>query len=243
MLDLINDNCINVIKDIYNKYNNKAIIVTDPPFNIGYNYNSYKDRMPEQDYYDMLYYVLKDFKSVVVHYPESLYKVALKLNTPPERIVSWVYNSNTGRQHRDIAFFGIKPDFSKVRQPYKNLNDKRIQKRIAEGKTGAKLYDWWEINQVKNVSKEKTEHPCQMPLEVMKRIIGILPEDCVIIDPFMGSGSTGKAVMYENKERNKGYKYIGIELTEEYLPIAQARIEYVCKDICESNDDKFDDLD
>ena len=33
--------------------------------------------------------------------------------------------------------------------------------------------------------------------------------------------------MYENRERNKNYKYIGIELTEEYLPIAKARIEYV----------------
>ena len=32
----------------------------------------------------------------------------------------------------------------------------------------------------------------------------------------------------ENKERNKNYKYIGIELTEEYLPISKARIEYVC---------------
>ena len=45
-----------------------------------------------------------------------------------------------------------------------NPNDKRIQKRIAEGKTGAKLYDWWNVNQVKNNSKEKTAHPCQMPL-------------------------------------------------------------------------------
>ena len=34
--------------------------------------------------------------------------------------------------------------------------------------------------------------------------------------------------MYENRERNKNYKYIGIELTEEYLPISKARIEYVC---------------
>ena len=34
--------------------------------------------------------------------------------------------------------------------------------------------------------------------------------------------------MYENREKQKGYKYIGIELTEEYLPIAKARIEYVC---------------
>ena len=33
------------------------------------------------------------------------------------------------------------------------------KKDIIEGKTGAKLYDWWNINQVKNVSKEKTKHP------------------------------------------------------------------------------------
>lgn len=32
--------------------------------------------------------------------------------------------------------------------------------------------------------------------------------------------------MYENLERNAKYSYIGIELTEEYLPIAKARIEY-----------------
>ena len=50
-----------------------------------------------------------------------------------------------------------------------------------------------------------------------------------MLDPFNGSGSTGKAVMYENKERGKNYKYIGIEITKEYLPIAKARIEYVCK--------------
>ena len=48
---------------------------------------------------------------------------------------------------------------------------KRIQKRISEGKTGAKLYDWWNINQVKNVSKEKTEHPCQIPEELISKII------------------------------------------------------------------------
>jgi site-specific DNA-methyltransferase (adenine-specific) len=55
----------------------------------------------------------------------------------------------------------------------------------------------------------------------------VSPDGATILDPFNGSGSTGKAVMYENKERNKNYKYIGIELTEEYLPIAKARIEYV----------------
>ena len=55
----------------------------------------------------------------------------------------------------------------------------------------------------------------------------VSPPGATILDPFNGSGSTGKAVMYENKERNKNYKYIGIELTEEYLPISKARIEYL----------------
>ena len=112
-----------------------------------------------------------------------------------------------------------------VRQPYKNLNDKRIKERIARGCKGAKLYDWWNINQVKNVSKEKTEHPCQMPLEVMKNIIGILPDNCLIIDPFMGSGTTGVAVKEMNKEQNANREFIGIEVDKKYFDIARQRIE------------------
>jgi DNA modification methylase len=49
------------------------------------------------------------------------------------------------------------------------------------------------------------------------------------MDCFMGSGSTGKAVMYENKERNANYKFIGIEMNDEYLPICQARIDFACQ--------------
>ena len=55
----------------------------------------------------------------------------------------------------------------------------------------------------------------------------VSPKGATILDPFNGSGSTGKAVMYENIDNNKDYKYIGIELTEEYLPIAKARIDFV----------------
>ena len=75
----------------------------------------------------------------------------------------------------------------------------------------------------------KNIHPTVKPTELMQYLVRLVtPNDGTILDPFNGSGSTGKAVMYENRERNKNYKYIGIELTEEYLPIAQARIEYVC---------------
>ena len=78
----------------------------------------------------------------------------------------------------------------------------------------------------------KNTHPTVKPCDLMQYLVRLVtPNGGTILDPFNGSGSTGKAVMYENKERNKNYKYIGIELTEEYLPISKARIEYVCKDL------------
>ena len=214
-MQLIHGDCLEKMKDIPA---GKHIIVSDPPFNIGYHYNSYKDKMDENDYYEMLSDVFSSFPHVIIHYPEALYKHSFNIGVFPERVVSWVYNSNTPRQHRDIAFFGVKPDFTKCGQPYKNPTDKRIAKRIAEGKT-AKLYDWWEINQVKNVALEKTEHPCQMPVEVMERIIKILPDEYTIIDPFMGSGTTGIACI--NTKRN----FIGIEKDDTYFEIAKKRIE------------------
>lgn len=222
-MELYNDDCTNIIGKVIRE-NPKAIIVTDPPFNIGYHYNSYKDNLKEDEYLENLCKILELAPCVVVHYPEQLYKIAFQMGKFPERVVSWVYNSNTSKQHRDIAFFDVKPDMNKVRQPYKNPNDKRIKERIARGCIGGKLYDWWEINQVKNVSKQKTEHPCQMPIEVMKRVVGILPNDVTIIDPYMGSGTTGVAVYQMNKIQNANRKFIGIEIDEKYYEISKERI-------------------
>lgn len=63
-----------------------------------------------------------------------------------------------------------------------------------------------------------------MPLEVMKRIIGILPDDILIIDPFMGSGTTGLAVKEMNEKQNANRDFIGIEIDREYFEIAKQRI-------------------
>lgn len=218
---LINGDCR---KEIDKFKNDESIIVSDPPFNIGYHYNSYKDNMNDEEYYLFMNDIFNNSRSVIINYPENLYKISGYMNKFPEKVISWIYNSNTPKQHRDIAFFGVKPNFNQVRQPYKNPNDKRIKERIKNGHIGAKLYDWWNINQVKNVSKDKTEHPCQMPLEVMENIIGILPYDAIIIDPFMGSGTTGIAVLEMNKIQNANRKFIGIEIDEKYFKIAEERI-------------------
>jgi DNA modification methylase len=144
------------------------------------------------------------------------------INAKCEQVVCWVYNSNTGKQSRLISWWGCKPDFRKVRQEYKNLKDKRIQKRISEGKTGAKLYDWWEINQVKNVSKEKTEHPCQIPEEVIRRIILTTAQpNQTIIDVFGGSGTTSKVA------QELGFNSISYEIDEKYCEIMKHRVESI----------------
>ena len=230
-IELLNGNCL----DFLDKFPEKSIIVSDPPFNIGYHYNKYSDKLDENEYLNILSQIFSYRPSVVIHYPEELYKLSFEMGFFPEKVIAWVYNSNNQRQHRDIAFFNIKPDFEKIKQPYKNLNDKRIQKRIKEGKCGARLYDWWYINQVKNVSKEKTSHPCQMPLKVMLNIISLLPDDYIYIDPFMGSGTTGVACRILDRD------FIGIEVDEKYFNISKQRIEnkYVQEKIEESELNKF----
>ena len=199
----------------------KYCIVTDPPFNVGYHYNEYTDKKDEGEYFEWLANITEGHPCVIIHYPEAIYKFAFQIGKFPERVVSWVYNSNTPRQHRDIAYFDVQPDFNKVRQPYKNPTDKRIAARIAAGCEGGKMYDWMEINQVKNVSKKAhhgTTHPCQMPEEVMRRVIGVLPEDYVIVDPFMGSGTTAIGAIMNKRQ------FVGFELNKEYCDIACNRI-------------------
>ena len=69
-------------------------------------------------------------------------------------------------------------------------------------------------------------HPTVKPTELMQYLIRLVTLDNgIILDPFMGSGSTGKACMYENREHNKNYRFIGIEKEKEYYEIAKERIK------------------
>ena len=123
---IFNDDSFECLRDIANECE-RPIIVTDPPFNIGYHYGSYHDRMNDDEYFHNLAEMFCEYPSVVVHYPESLHRLTLEMGVAPDKVVSWVYPSNTKRQHRDIGFWGVKPNFELVRRPYKNPNDKRVR--------------------------------------------------------------------------------------------------------------------
>ena len=192
------------------------VLVSDPPYNIGYHYGEYRDEMNEDDYWEMLREML-DPPAVLLHYPESIFKYAFSVGMFPDKCVAWVYSANTPRQWRMIAWFCIMPDFSCIKQPYKNLTDSRIKARIENGSQGARLYDWWEEQQVKNVSEEKTNHPCQIPISIMQRVLKATSAER-FIDPFMGSGTTLVAA------KKLGRKAIGIEIEEKYAEIAAKRL-------------------
>jgi DNA modification methylase len=72
----------------------------------------------------------------------------------------------------------------------------------------------------------QNHHPTVKPTDLMRYLCRLVtPPGGIVLDPFMGSGSTGKAAMYE------GFEFVGIELTDEYLPIAKARIEFAIEEM------------
>lgn len=62
------------------------------------------------------------------------------------------------------------------------------------------------------------EHITQKPVDVMRELVKIVPEGGTILDPFMGSGTTGVAAMIE------GRKFIGVEMVDEFAKVAERRI-------------------
>jgi DNA modification methylase len=64
-------------------------------------------------------------------------------------------------------------------------------------------------------------HPTVKPTDLMRYLIKLVtPAGGVVLDPFTGSGSTGKAALLD------GYQFLGIEMTDDYLPIIQGRLDW-----------------
>ena len=124
--------------------------------------------------------------------------------------------------------------YTKGKQTVFNLDDVRIPqkypgKRYYKGPNKGKLSgnplgknpsDVWDIPNVKAKHVEKTDHPCQFPVALPQRLIKALTlPDAIVLDPFMGSGSTGVAAVLE------GRKFVGAELIKKYYDISVERIK------------------
>lgn len=92
---------------------------------------------------------------------------------------------------------------------------------------GAEQFDsrWKEGTGELRQPTRANHHPTVKPTELMAYLCRLVtPPGGVVLDPFMGSGSTGKAAMRE------GFRFIGCELSPEYLAIARARIEHAWRE-------------
>src|SRR6185369_8090751 len=78
---------------------------------------------------------------------------------------------------------------------------------------------WWDIHRLKHNSR-RTDHPCQLPPALMRRLIGLFTrEGEIVLDPFNGAGTTTLCA------DGLGRRYIGIELSPRYHELARARHE------------------
>lgn len=104
-------------------------------------------------------------------------------------------------------------------------NPKASRKDRDEGITGAPFGPQFKsgttLRMVENAPKRGNIHPTVKPTSLMQYLCRLItPPGGTILDPFMGSGSTGKAAVLE------GFNFVGIEREDEYMPIAEARIAW-----------------
>jgi len=216
------------------------LIFADPPFNIGYKYDKYHDKIKGKNYIawtkewmTVCKKVLKPHGSFYIaigdEYAANVKIIADELGLFMRNWLIWHYTfgqqmkNKFARSHTHIFYFvEDKNNFTfndyAVRIPSDRqliYNDKRAN---PEGKMPDDV--WNGYSRVCGTFKERTGwHPCQMPEGLLKRIIAVSsnPGDCVL-DPFSGSGTTAAAAT------QSGRNYVGIDISEKYVENANKRL-------------------
>ncbi len=222
--------------------NSIDMIFGDPDYNVGINYAGKKYTKNFDEYIDWyikltqksMRVLKKDGNLFMMNYPkQNAHLRVIFLDKLYDHISEyvWVYNTNIGHSvkrfttaHRSILHIrkskANKFYKNQVAQPYKNPTDKRIQRNLANGSTGRMPYSWFEFNLVKNVSKEKTMHACQIPQRLFELLLkaSTKKNDKVLI---LFGGSGAELEVCKNNERN----FITAELHPKYIKLIKERLQ------------------
>lgn len=202
------------IMDLLESLPDKCVdmVYGDPDYNKGVRYNdrSYTTQFAEYiDWYVELarqsLRVLKDDGNLfLINYPKQNSYLRVKyLDGACYEVLDyvWIYNTNIGHSpkrfttaHRSILHCRKTSNnrFYKeqVAEPYQNPKDSRILKNIENGSQGRMPYDWFYFDLVKNISREKTFHACQIPQKLAEMLIlSSTKKGDVVLVLFGGSGS------------------------------------------------------
>lgn len=116
-------------------------------------------------------------------------------------------------ENRKNKMYSKNKDGNQIQHEYKSTNNMKIKTNIWEYNVG--LY-------YTTSDKEAFRHPAIFPEQLVSdHIVSWSNEDEIVLDPFMGSGTTAKMAILNNR------KYIGFEVSKEYCDIAEERIKNV----------------
>jgi site-specific DNA-methyltransferase (adenine-specific) len=236
---VFNVDVIKILKELPD--NSVDMIYSDPDYNVGINYSGKNYKKKWDEYIDWYVELISESMRVLksngnlftINYPKQNAYLLVKYLDHAAYNVSeyvWIYNTNVGHSpkkfttaHRSILH-ATKTKNNKfykdqVVQPYKNPTDKRIIQRISEGHEGRMPYSWIYADLVKNVSKDKTFHSCQIPLSLFELLLkASTKENDTVFIHFGGSGS--EIIHAKNLERN----YISCEIHSDYHKMIMQRL-------------------
>ena len=232
VINLYNDNCIEAMKSIGD--NTIDLIITDPPYNLG---NFMKDRDTNlkkmrdnffgdagwdnmewsesmEQFFESAARVMKKGGSIIVFMAiikvETVIKLAEKYGFYYKTTGIW-HKKNPMPRNMNLHF--VNSTEAWIYFTYKTRTG-------TFNNNGAVLHDFVETSVTPNGERKYGKHPTQKPESLMRHFVDVLSNvDDNILDPFMGSGTTGVAA------KKAGRNFIGIELSKEYFDMASQRIQ------------------
>jgi site-specific DNA-methyltransferase (adenine-specific) len=222
------------------------LVLTDPPYNLGKDYGNASDRQSVDDYLawterwiDAVLPKLKDNGSLYIfltwrHAPEIFVMLKRRMMMMNEIIWDRRVPSMGGSTrsfssvHDTIGFFVKRKDYyfdlDAVRIPYDAATKKARSRSIFVGakwlEVGYNPKDLWSVSRLHREHAERVDHPTQKPLEIIERMVkASCPPGGVVLDPFMGSGTTALAA------KHSGRHFAGFELNPAYCAIIEKRLQ------------------
>ena len=221
------------------------LIITDPPYGLGKDYGNDSDKLDADAYLrwmeqwiDLALPKLKPTGSLYIcltwRYSPEIF-VMLKQRMIMLNEIIWDRRvpsmggsvRNYTSVHDTIGFFakqkGYYFDLDAIRIPYDAETKKARSRSIFVGakwlELGYNPKDLWSVSRLHREHPERADHPTQKPLEIIERMVkASCPPGGVILDPFMGSGTTAVAA------KRCGRNYVGFELNSDYCGVIEKRL-------------------
>lgn len=250
---IIQGDCLEVMRSIPD--DSVDITFADPPFNLKKKYNGYKDDKEFNAYLEWckqwiheMVRITKPTGSIFVHnIPKWLAFYAHFLNEIAhfKHWIAWDAPTSPMGKSLQPSHYGIlyyakdlnKNRFYEARYPHKRCRKHGYLLKDYGGKKaglhpfGPLVSDvWTDIHRIKH-NKYRDEHPCQLPIHLLERIILMsTDENDIVLDPFVGTGTTVIAA------KRLGRRFIGIDIDEKYVNITKDKLSLG------SSNSKIDDI-